>query len=418
MTDKQNNKFSNHNRSDIKKVCLKDFCKLIAGGTPKTSVNEYWDMGTIPWMSSGEVNKERIYFTEKHITDSGLKNSSTKLLPVDTVIVALAGQGSTRGKVAISKIELCTNQSLCGILTNHKIHSYFLYYYLQTQYFKLRVLSSGDGTRGGLNLKIIGDIKIPLFPIIEQQKIATILSTQDKVIELKEKLISEKEKQKKYLMQTLLTGKKRLNGFSGEWKKVKLGDIGLFSSAGVDKKIYDGEDFVSLLNYLDVYKNDYIYRKDVNFVVTASGTKIKKCDVKRNDIFFTPTSETPDDIARTAVIMEDMGNVVYSYHIVRLRVKNNIDGVFIKFATDTDFFRKQAISLATGSGTRYVVSLSSFNNIEILLPPLQEQQAIAIILTTADREIELLKQDLEEEKRKKKSLMQLLLTGIVRVADC
>ena len=106
-------------------------------------------------MSSGEVNKGKHFMKlEKKITKEGyVKISNTKMLPKNTVVIALAGQGKTRGTVAITRIELCTNQSLCGIIPNEKLNSDYLYHYLKTQYENLRQLSSGDGTRGGLNLK-------------------------------------------------------------------------------------------------------------------------------------------------------------------------------------------------------------------------------------------------------------------------
>ena len=181
VEDKYCDNLSKYNYANIKMVRLKDVCQLKVGGTPKTNIKEYWDNGTIPWMSSGEINKDKIYFTEKCITEKGFNNSNTKLLPLDTVIIALAGQGSTRGKVAITKIQLCTNQSLCGMIPNDKINSNFLYFYLQTQYLKLRDLSSGDGARGGLNLKIIGEFKIPFLPLLEQQKISSAFPSPSKV---------------------------------------------------------------------------------------------------------------------------------------------------------------------------------------------------------------------------------------------
>ena len=130
-------------------------------------------------MSSGEVNNKIVLNTEKFITKLGYENSSTKLLPKNTVVIALAGQGKTRGKVAITKIELCTNQSLCGIIVNDKVNSKYLYYYLESQYATLRSISSGDGNRGGLNLSMIGNFTIPLPSLEEQQRIVDILDKFD-----------------------------------------------------------------------------------------------------------------------------------------------------------------------------------------------------------------------------------------------
>ena len=156
-------------------------CK--AGATPRTTIKEYWNNGTIPWMNSGEVNKRQIYETENRITELGFNNSSTKMVPANTVVVALAGQGKTRGTVAITRIPLCTNQSLCSIvIENSSINNNYVYYYMITQYNKLRRISSGDGTRGGLNIPMIQNYIIPLPPLSEQERIVSILDKFDALV--------------------------------------------------------------------------------------------------------------------------------------------------------------------------------------------------------------------------------------------
>jgi type I restriction enzyme S subunit len=138
-------------------------------------------------MSSGEVNLETVHKTEKYITESGLKNSSAKLVPKNSIVMALAGQGKTRGKVARTRIDLTTNQSL-GVLTfdNKHINSDYVFHFLKTQYENLRQVSSGSGTRGGLNLKIISNYKVPIpYPnhdnksLEKQKEIVAILDKFD-----------------------------------------------------------------------------------------------------------------------------------------------------------------------------------------------------------------------------------------------
>ena len=154
---------------------LEDICECYAGATPNTKRIEYWENGTIPWMSSGEVNKGVVWETEKKITQLGYDSSSTKMVPANTVVVALAGQGKTRGSVAIVRIPLCTNQSLCSLVTKGDVNPDFLYHYLKGQYLTLRKISSGDGTRGGLNLKMINAFEIPVPPLPVQEEIVRIL---------------------------------------------------------------------------------------------------------------------------------------------------------------------------------------------------------------------------------------------------
>lgn len=265
----------------------------------------------------------------------------------------------------------------------------------------------------------VGDLEseyIPVPPLPEQEKIADILGTWDEAIEKLSSLIEQKKLLKKGLMQRLLTGKTRLNGFTQPWKEVKLGEIGTITSAGVDKKIVEGEKLVKLLNYMDVYRKDFLYSSDMSMTVSAPERQIKNCDLKKGDIFFTPSSETRDDIAHSAVVIEDIGNGVYSYHIVRLRPTKPIDLKFSAYAFKTDMFYRQAYAWCAGSGQRYVLSQDDFRNMRVFIPSdITEQKAIADVLSTADDEINLLNQKLEALKEQKKGLMQQLLTGQIRV---
>ncbi|WP_239703316.1 restriction endonuclease subunit S [Morganella morganii] len=137
--------------------------KIYSGGTPDTKNPEYWDDGVIPWMSSGEVNLKIITETEKYISNAGFNNSSAKIVPENSIVMALAGQGKTRGKVARTRIELTTNQSLAAITFDEKkINSDYIFHFLDTQYENLRQISSGNSGRGGLNLQMISTYKVPI----------------------------------------------------------------------------------------------------------------------------------------------------------------------------------------------------------------------------------------------------------------
>ena len=215
---------------------------------------------------------------------------------------------------------------------------------------------------------------------------------------------------------SLPQGVRKNERFSQPWKEVKLGEIGTISSAGVDKKIVEGEDLVELLNYMDVYKKDFLYKTDTSMTVSAPMRQIKNCNLRKGDIFFTPSSETPDDIAHSAVVMEDIPNGVYSYHIIRLRPTTLIDLKFSAYAFKTAKFYKQAYAWCEGSGQRYVISQDDFRNMKIYIPSnISEQHAIAEVLSTADDEIDLLNKKLTLFKEQKKGLMQQLLTGNIRV---
>lgn len=325
------------------------------------------------------------------------------------------------GKLKISKIlnndEWLLNQRVAKLDSKVGTIEYYINYFKQPYFcYQLEVLMAGTDPPN-LSLTEFKNIKIPVPPLPEQKKIADCLSTWDIAIEKQSALINALTDRKKALMQQLLTGKKRLPGFSGEWKEVKLGDIGEISSAGVDKNIVEGEKPIRLLNFLDVYRRDFLYSHEQNHWVTANDYKIEKCSIKKGDVFFTPSSEVPNDIAISAVAMENFDNVVYSYHIVRFRIKEKWDLRYKAYAFKTDEFFKQAQRICDGSGQRYVISQNNFKNIKIKIPSLEEQTAIAEILATADRELTLQKEKLAQLQTQKKGLMQVLLTGKKRLLN-
>ena len=196
-------------RGDWETKKVGEFADAMSGGTPNTQVSEYWN-GNIRWMSSGELNLKFVYDVVGRITKLGLKNSSTKIIPPRCILIGLAGQGRTRGTVAMNMVELCTNQSIAAIYPSKSYNSDYLYYNLDNRYEELRSLSTGDGGRGGLNLKIIKSLNIP-FPQIEEQKaIAEVLSEMDAEIEALERERDKYKALKQGMMQELLTGKRRL----------------------------------------------------------------------------------------------------------------------------------------------------------------------------------------------------------------
>ena len=186
-----------------------DFTDCTAGGTPSTLISEYWG-GTIRWMNSGELNNKIVHDVEGRITERGLRESSTKTVPPRCVLVGLAGQGKTRGTVAINMVELCTNQSIAAIYPSESFVSEYLYYNLDARYEELRGMSTGDGGRGGLNLQIILSIVVPFPHVDEQTAIAAVLSDMDAEIAALERRRDKTRVVKQGMMQQLLTGRVRL----------------------------------------------------------------------------------------------------------------------------------------------------------------------------------------------------------------
>jgi type I restriction enzyme S subunit len=187
-----------------------DLSSVQAGATPSTEKSEYWN-GDIRWMNSGEINLKYVREVQNRITQKGYDSTSTHMLPLHCVLLGLAGQGKTRGTAAINLVELCTNQSIAAIYPSDCFDSFFLYHLLDSKYSDLRMLSSGEGTRGGLTKRQIENIEL-LMPtdLAEQSAIAKVLTDMDAEIEGLEKKLAKYGQVKQGMMKQLLTGKIRL----------------------------------------------------------------------------------------------------------------------------------------------------------------------------------------------------------------
>lgn len=397
----------------------KEFCTLKAGGTPSTRHPEYWG-GDIPWMKSGDLNLKKIRSVDGRITKLGLKNSSSIMIPTHSVLIGLAGQGKTRGTVAINEIELCTNQSVAAYIPNEKDADFhYLFYTLERRYQELRRLSTGDGGRGGLNLKILGNIKFPLPPLPEQQKIAAILSTWDRAIEQVEALIAAKQHLKKGLMQQLLTGKLRFPGFgakakNGElpegWHEVRLGEhfklikrknkenntlvltisgrYGLINQRDFFNKSVAGKD---LSGYYLLEKGEFAYNR--SFMKGYPFGAIKRLDDY------------------------DKGTLSTLYICFALD-STEVNSGFYKHYFEAGMLNHElykVVQMGARAHGLLNINLADFLNTKILVPSLVEQQEIALVISNTETELNMNKQHLDCIKKQKQGLMQKLLTGEVRV---
>ena len=213
---------------------------ILTGGTPKTTEPSYWEPKEIPWMSSGEVNKKRLESTDNMISEIGLENSSARWVKEHSILIALAGQGKTRGMVAINNIPLTTNQSIAAIEPNESLDYEFVFQNLGNRYDELRMSSSGDGTRGGLNKKIISDILVSAPDIDEQKQIGKLFASLDNLIAANQRKLDLLKEQKKGYLQKLFpkNGSKfpqlRFAGFADAWEERKLGDITKISTGKLD----------------------------------------------------------------------------------------------------------------------------------------------------------------------------------------
>ena len=336
-------------------------------------------------VSDGEVDAAELPKQVKRIED---KSQYKKAVSGDLVFNMMrAWQG------AIGTVRTTGMVSPAYIVAepNDKAYPLFMDYYSRTPQMINQIDRQSYGVtdfRKRLYWDSFAPISCTLPPIEEQQKIATILTTQDRVIELKEKQLAEKQRQKKYLMQQLLTGKKRLPGFLKSWKTVELGEIFNY----IQPTAY----LVKTTDYDDSYKTP---------VLTAGKTFILGYTNETEGVFTKVPVVIFDDFT-TATKYVDFPFKVKSSAMKILTIK---DGLSIVFAYEA----MQLIKFTVGGHERHWISKYSCLTIDI--PDIEEQTAIAEVLSAADREIKLLQQDIEQEKQKKKALMQLLLTGIVRV---
>jgi type I restriction enzyme, S subunit len=212
---------------------LADLCsRIVSGGTPLKARPEFYENGTIPWLKTGEVKKNYVYETEEKITQQGLDNSSAKLIPKNSVIIAMYGDGDTAGNVAINKIPLATNQACCNLILNEEIAFYrFIYFYLKGSYNNLVNLKLG-GSQQNLNAKTIKDFSVRIPPLPVQRKIAAILSAYDDLIKNCDRRITLLEKMaeeiyREWFVRLRFPGHEQTTfhkGIPEGWEIVKLND--------------------------------------------------------------------------------------------------------------------------------------------------------------------------------------------------
>ena len=378
---------------------IKDIASISSGSTPNRNNSEYWN-GNIAWVTTGELSSGHVNHTSELITVKAVKETKMRIYPQGTLLMAMYGQGKTRGTVAILEIDAAVNQA-CAAITVKDGKSKFLFYQLKNSYQDIRKLSN-TGNQENLNADIIKTYQVPWAPDEEQERISTILTTQDKVIELKGKRLAEKQRQKKYLMQQLLTGKKRLPGVNGAWKTDCLGKLFF------ERKETNCEN-IEMLAITGT--QGIIPRKELDLKDNSSEDKSKYLRVCVGDIGY----NTMRMWQGVSAYSNYEGIVSPAYTILKPSSSINAKYFAYLFKMSEIVFLFYRFSQGLVDDTRNL-KYENFKKIKACYPPdMKEQTAIAEVLSAADREIELLQQDIEQEKQKKKALMQLLLTGIVRV---
>lgn len=391
---------------------VEEIASVSSGGTPSRNNDTYWN-GNIPWVTTSEVQFKTIKDTSEKITPEGLANSSAKLFPVDTILMAMYGQGKTRGQVAKLGIEASTNQACAAIVLHPGYEVDYYYQFLVSQYENIREMANKGGQEN-LSGGIVKSIQVPIPPLPEQRKIAAILSTWDKAITTTEQLLANSQQQKKALMQQLLTGKKRLldeNGerFRGEWLEVKLNEI----LKVVGGNAFKSEDFktdgIPLIRISNI-KSDYSVSLD-STVFISENKSFERFKVKKGDVLIAMSGATTGKVGcyqddkisylnqRVGRFDAKKGKVIKEYLFQLL--------IMPKIQND--------ILIDAVGGAQPNISNKDIERIKVFIPSILEQQKIVAVLTTVDEEISALQQKIEALKQEKKGLMQQLLTGKRRV---
>ena len=296
-------------------------------------------------------------------------------------------------------------------------YSVFLF---QSKSYRSQVVKLGQGAiRANIGQKDLARVCILVPPLAEQKKIAQILSTWDKAISVTEKLLTNSQQQKKALMQQLLTGKKRLldeNGvrFSGEWEYTIFGNLGDTYTGLTGKTKEDFGAGKPYIPYINIFKNSRIDIQNLEYVQVNDDER--QSVVKYGDIFFTTSSETPEEVGMSSVLLEEVSEVFLNSFCFGFRL-NNFETLIPKYARylfRSEHVRRQISTLGQGA-TRYNLSKRQLIKLELKLPCVEEQQKIAAVLSAADAEISTLEKKLTCLRDEKKALMQQLLTGKRRV---
>jgi type I restriction enzyme, S subunit len=390
---------------------------LITCGIAATPEYVSEDAG-VPFLSSTNVKDGQIQWSGfKYISKTlhrQLYNNNPPLR--GDILYSRVGTFGEAGVIEVD-FEFSIYVSLTLIKPIKSLDTYYLKQLLNSSAYKKRAKENiylGGGV-GNLNVELVRKYPIPLPPtLLEQQAIATALSDADAFIAGLEALLGKKRDLKTATMQQLLTGKTRLEGFSGEWKFHTLGEIGTFKN-GINKgseAFGHGSPFVNLMDVFGV--NSIASRNHLGLVASTNFEKVTY-DLRRGDVIFIRSSVKPSGVGLTAVVENDLIGTVYSGFLIRFRDDGFLDINFKKHCFYEQSFRSKIIGASSVSANTNI-NQDNLKRILIFLPPtLLEQQAIATVLSDMDAEIASLEAQLLKARDVKQGMMQELLTGRTRL---
>lgn len=382
--------------------------KVGSGVTPRGGSNSY-KLSGIPLIRSQNVLWGKLDLSDVAYIDE-LQHNKMKGSFVYKNDVLLNITGASIGRVAVSDIdEANVNQHVCIIRSDDLDSGYLKSFLLSFQGQKQIEQCQAGGNRQGLNFEQIKSFKIPFPHLPEQQKIAKILSTWDNAISTTERLIENSTQQKKALMQQLLTGKKRLfddeeRRFKGEWEEYPVGEICQSIVPGRNKpKKFDGHiPWVTTPEFQGRYIPSKLQKNYISqSVIDECGAKL----VPKGAVVIAAVG----DLGLTAMASEI---IVLNQQLHAFVCGENVYNEYLFYWLS---YQKPYMESIASKTTIQYMNKKNCESIPVKLPTLEEQQKIASVLTNADKEIELLEQQLADLQQEKKALMQVLLTGKRRV---
>ena len=379
-----------------KKVKLGDVAKVTSGGTPLRTQSEYWN-GNIPWVKTaqiqnGHISKDQV---DEYITELGVKESSAKIVPKGTLLMAMYGQGKTRGQVAILDIDATINQACAAFhLKENEVSTQYLFQYFLFNYENIRNLSN-DGGQKNLSAEIIKKIPLDLPPIEEQKKIATTLSVWDSAIEKMEKLIEAKENS----YTCFLASSIKTNTYV---------ELGIFLTEVSERNKYE-----KIQQVLSVSNSRGFILPEEQFDRKVASENLSNYKIVRlGQYAYNPSRINVGSIAR----LNDWKEAVISpmYTVFEIENQKQLDSDFLLHWLNSSEAKQRIKNSAQGS-VRETVGFGDLCKIKIPKFDLKKQQKIVSVLNSMNQEITLLMQQLENYKKQKQGLMQKLLTGQWRV---
>ncbi|OAO80763.1 restriction endonuclease subunit S [Anoxybacillus flavithermus] len=387
--------------------------KIIGGGTPSREVKEYYK-GNIPWFTVKDLTYHRLSKSQEYITESALENSSTNLIPRGNVIVATR---IALGRAFINEVDAAINQDLKALIPNkRKITAEYLLYSILHKSNIIEKMGTGTTVKG-IRLEQLKSLLIHVPPIKEQKKIASILSTVDRAIEKTEAIIEQTEKVKKGLMQQLLTKgightkfkKSEIGEIPEEWEVKSIDELVFVNPESLSNKTNEEYEF----EYIDIGSVERTGKigETVRYQFKNSPSRARRI-VRTGD---TIISTVRPYLRAFAFIDNKHDQKVCSTGFAVLRPKEKIDPVFLFQSILNDKFVEFLKSRMTGSNYP-AVTATDIKEYKLGVPrDINEQTKIAKILAKYDEKLEIEEKSLEQLQTIKKGLMQVLLTGKVRV---